>query len=396
MARIGRPAGRHFLRYTPAVFALIIALPAAAQEASPLGTLMSAASGGPRGVADMSTDVAAFAKAAYAVHIDLDRRELEFRHGDEILWSAPIGIGSGIHLVSDAGEWDFSTPPGDYRVEFKELDPVWITPDWFFLERNLPVPPWDDVSRRIPGGLGRAAIYFAPSLAIHGTAGPGVGVSHGCVRLLDRYVMRLYHNVEVGTPVVIVGGESAPNEARVVDLRDGYDASIAPSPPSPPPADPLRRSWRDSPTGALLLQLDEQLALPAAESRWDEVVGLLVQRGRDDDDEALTALLARSAELPSLRVEREWPTILAYAYRRSPVRTLEALGSLHSAQRDRAALLIASATVAQFGGDPDEPTLPWPTRRIPESMVTAGAMPGWNALRAAERSLRDSLLADIP
>src|SRR5690606_358254 len=113
----------------------------------------------------------------------------------------------------DDRDWDFSTPNGVFQVQFKERDPVWIAEDWYFIENGLPVPPPNDRSRYFPGGLGAAAVYFSRELAIHGTDKPellGQRVSHGCIRLSNADALRLYHNVQVGTEVVIVGGEDIP------------------------------------------------------------------------------------------------------------------------------------------------------------------------------------------
>src|SRR5690606_31429096 len=136
-----------------------------------------------------------------------------------------------------------------------ERNPVWIAPDWFYVENNLPIPPANDPSRYMTGTLGVAAIYISPSLAIHGTDRPeliGQRVSHGCIRLENRYAERLFRNVQVGTEVIIVGGEEARKNARVVDLREGYDPSLASKGGRPPPpADPVLERWKRMETSRL-------------------------------------------------------------------------------------------------------------------------------------------------
>jgi lipoprotein-anchoring transpeptidase ErfK/SrfK len=80
-----------------------------------------------------------------------------------------VGTGTGLRLEGPDGEWDFSTPDGIFHVQYKEESPVWMAPDWYFIENKLPVPPPNDAKRRFPGGLGAAAVYIGEGLAIHGT-----------------------------------------------------------------------------------------------------------------------------------------------------------------------------------------------------------------------------------
>ena len=46
------------------------------------------------------------AGGAYVL-VDLDRNRLRFMHGDEVLWEAPVGTGTGLRLKSEVGDWDF-------------------------------------------------------------------------------------------------------------------------------------------------------------------------------------------------------------------------------------------------------------------------------------------------
>jgi alpha-galactosidase len=81
-------------------------------------------------------------------------------------------------------------------------------PDWAFIERGMDprTIPLDDPRRREEGMLGTTAIYLEEDIAVHGTNSPellGQSVSHGCIRMTNEAVRRLYHEVEVGTPVII-------------------------------------------------------------------------------------------------------------------------------------------------------------------------------------------------
>jgi hypothetical protein len=198
--------------------------------------------------------------------------------------------------------------------------------------------------------------------------------------------------VQVGTAVILVDGEDVKKNARVVDLRRGYDPSLASTANRrPPPVDRVYQAWRRMETEKLLEVLDEQLELDAEESRWDEVAILLLERGKKDDDEALAGLFSRSGDLPSVEIEREWATLLVDAYRGAGFRTLEAIANLSLRDRRDAASLIVSASMTLFNGEFDAAGAPWPTRRIPRDLVPRGGMRGWDALAAAEREHRTSL-----
>jgi hypothetical protein len=334
-------------------------------------------------------------RGRYAVLIDLDENMLYFMQGEMTLWAAPVGTGTGMRVITNDNDWDFSTPTGRFQVKYKERDPIWIAPDWYFVENNLPVPSKNHPSRYMTGTLGAAAVYISPHLAIHGTDRPeliGQRVSHGCIRLENRYAKRLYHNVQVGTEVIIVGGEHVRENARVVDLRRGYDPSLAVRPARrTQAADQTYERWKAMDSDRLLRVLDQQLAGDLKESRWDEVAIMLLDRARTDDDEALAGLFARASDLPTAEIEREWATFLADAYRRSTVRTLEAMSELSLRQRRLAATLIVSAAVTLYNGDLEAPSVPWPTNRITPAMVPNDAGRGWEALVAAEREHRNRI-----
>lgn len=128
------------------------------------------------------------------------------------IWDAPVATGTGFRLQGGNREWHFVTPRGVFRIQRKELDPVWIKPEWAFVEAGQPVPPLHSPARRDSTMLGTTALYIGYELAIHGTSRPELvlhpdpderRVSHGCIRLTNEDARTLYHLVEVGTPVLI-------------------------------------------------------------------------------------------------------------------------------------------------------------------------------------------------
>ena len=144
--------------------------------------------------------------------IRLAENRLRLVDGRDVIWSAPVATGTGFRLEGTDGSWAFDTPRGVFRVERKEKDPVWIMPDWAFVEAGVPVPPPGSPARRREGMLGSTALYIGHELAIHGTNRPELvldpdpnarRVSHGCIRMTDEDARRLFHQVDVGTLVLI-------------------------------------------------------------------------------------------------------------------------------------------------------------------------------------------------
>jgi lipoprotein-anchoring transpeptidase ErfK/SrfK len=132
--------------------------------------------------------------------------------GDQAIWSAPAGTGTGFKLDSGDHQWKFSTPRGMMRVRRMEKDPLWEASDWHYIEKGQKPPAQNDPSRTMKGIMGSTAIYLGDGIAIHGTNQPDLlmnpdpakrRVSHGCIRLTNENVRELMHMVEVGTPVLI-------------------------------------------------------------------------------------------------------------------------------------------------------------------------------------------------
>ena len=196
--------------------------------------------------------------------ISIEERHLWYKLGGAILFTTQVATGSGKTLdkEDDASAWKFDTPRGRLVVQSKEEEPVWVPPDWHYVEqsrkrglglarlemgqtltasdgsiirvegtdvvRALPdgrrdvlqatdgreivvdgkllVPPVGTTQRRYEGVLGSYRLNMGNGYAIHGTNQPrtvGRAVSHGCVRLRNEDIAKLYAMVEVGTPVYI-------------------------------------------------------------------------------------------------------------------------------------------------------------------------------------------------
>ncbi len=333
----------------------------------------------------------ALARGGYAVVIDLDANRLHFAKGRRVLWSAPVGTGTGMRLENGRGEWDFSTPTGTFHVTYKDLEPDWIAPDWYFIENNLRVPPQNSDARRFPRGLGSAAVFIGQGLAIHGTDKPellGQRVSHGCIRLSNADALRLFHNVQVGTEIVIVGGRNLepappPRPSSSSARRSG-----------PPPRDPFIVELEGEDTYALLERLEDEMftavAARGASNKWHQVASVLLLRGaKQDDEDALSGLLSRVTEIGSGPLREEYATYLADAFNQGPLRTLEAMAGMDRDTRAAVARAIVESSLALYPGEPNSVSAPWPTRRAPRTAVRRGAQRAWDALQLAEGAYRE-------
>lgn len=196
--------------------------------------------------------------------ISISDRRLWYREEGEVLLTTSVATGSGKTLPKEQGDslWKFDTPRGRLVVESKEEKPLWVPPDWFYVEHahkkklklmhlqrgqaitqadgsvvkvvgadvvrqypdgrsrilkaseehdiviggRLLVPPLDTNQRRFDKVLGTHRLNLGHGYALHGTNHPdsvGQAVSHGCVRLKNEDIARLYQMVPVGTPVYL-------------------------------------------------------------------------------------------------------------------------------------------------------------------------------------------------
>jgi L,D-transpeptidase-like protein len=197
--------------------------------------------------------------------VSIAENHLWYKRGNEVLFEAPVATGSGKSLVSDASgqkQYKFDTPRGRLTVQAKDVNPEWVPPDWHFQEQankrglglahmdrgtvikqsdgsvvkvdgveivrqyadghevplsategheivvngNILIPPYGVNQRRYAGVLGTRRLELGDGYGIHGTNEPesiGHAASHGCVRLRNEDVEKLYDMVAVGTPVYI-------------------------------------------------------------------------------------------------------------------------------------------------------------------------------------------------
>jgi len=139
--------------------------------------------------------------------VDTENNRLTLRQGDKVLLNAIVGTGSRQFVEEETGRnWYFESPMGSLTVLGKERNPVWIRPDWSYVEENMPVPAEDDPDRIVREVLGKYALILGNGYKIHGTKYTdllGTHFTHGCVSVGDKDLEVLYRTVKIGTKVYI-------------------------------------------------------------------------------------------------------------------------------------------------------------------------------------------------
>lgn len=140
--------------------------------------------------------------------VDTARNHLYVKRQEEVVLDAIASTGSGTILAKPGDEnsqWVFDTPRGEFLVQSKLTNPVWVKPDWAFIEEGLMVPK-NPAERVEQGVLGEYALGFGKGYFIHGTLYTrllGKNVTHGCIRLNDDDLKSVYQFARVGTPIMI-------------------------------------------------------------------------------------------------------------------------------------------------------------------------------------------------
>jgi lipoprotein-anchoring transpeptidase ErfK/SrfK len=209
--------------------------------------------------------------------------KLWLRRGRETLIETVVSTGKGTTLVEGGRTMRFETPTGRFRILSKEENPVWVPPDWHFVEearkkggsvvrlapgqaidaetgnvvpekpsggvfsvfgsggktprrllrveggqvvevladgtkRALPagetiragkavvIPPVTSAQRRVEKVLGKYRLNIGNGYALHGTQAVdqlGRSVSHGCVRVAEKELEKIFAVAKVGDQVLI-------------------------------------------------------------------------------------------------------------------------------------------------------------------------------------------------
>ena len=216
-----------------------------------------------------------------AIIVSTAENRLYVRRNGETVFQAVCSTGKGTTLAVDGQTMVFDTPIGRFHVKSKDENPLWVPPDWHFVEEarkngmavvrlnpgdaidaasgkpvsNRPqgvwgwlgggsassgavlrvkgnnvvldiggtetplppgkniiaggvivIPPIDTLQRHYDKVLGHFRLELGDGYGIHGTDEPdklGQSVSHGCVRVGDADLEKLYAMANVGDEVII-------------------------------------------------------------------------------------------------------------------------------------------------------------------------------------------------
>jgi L,D-transpeptidase YbiS len=151
----------------------------------------------------------AAAVAPHEVYVTVDsyRNRLRIWKGGELLREAVCSTGSGVKLRDprNGKEWIFDTPQGELKILRKVKNPVWVKPDWAFVEEGFE-PPKSMRDRVDDFSLGSYGLYMRDGYIIHGTIFQtllGKRVTHGCIRLGDEDLEFAYQTIPVGARVFL-------------------------------------------------------------------------------------------------------------------------------------------------------------------------------------------------
>jgi len=139
--------------------------------------------------------------------VDTESNRLFIRQGEQILQTIVVSTGSRQLVKDETGrKWFFESPTGVLTVLGKERNPVWIRPDWSYVEENMPIPPKNDPDRIVRDVMGKYSLLLGNGYKIHGTTYKsllGTAVTHGCVSMDDDDLEMVYRSATIGTKVYI-------------------------------------------------------------------------------------------------------------------------------------------------------------------------------------------------
>jgi L,D-transpeptidase ErfK/SrfK len=145
--------------------------------------------------------------AGPVILVDSAANQISLVRNSKIEIQDKCSTGTGLELSDESGKrtWTFDTPRGYFKVIGKVTNPVWYRPDWAFIEEGTPIPK-NREERAVANVLGEYAISFGNGFFIHGTLYTrllGSSATHGCIRLGDDTLKKIYDIVQNGTPIWI-------------------------------------------------------------------------------------------------------------------------------------------------------------------------------------------------
>lgn len=209
-------------------------------------------------VANLQSEVASTDKVIedlqdtkFVITVSTAENKVYARRDGKLVFEAVCSTGKNETLRANGRTMVFRTPIGRFRIKSKETDPKWVPPDWHYIEQAqkwglrvarlnrgermgdlyvsgnnvystsgyaLPagkeivrggaviIPPIGTRQRQYEKVLGTHRLNLGDGYALHGTQQVrqlGQSVSHGCIRLHNDDISRLYSMASVGDEVII-------------------------------------------------------------------------------------------------------------------------------------------------------------------------------------------------
>ena len=208
-------------------------------------------------VESLQSEVASTEKAIEDLHdsnfvitVSTEENKVYARSHGQLVFEAVCSTGKNETLRSGGRTMVFRTPIGRFRIKSKEENPMWVPPDWHYIEQAqkeglgvvrlergqniggvsvsgnevlvdgyptdheqliirggaVVIPPIGTRARQFPDVLGTHRLNLGDGYALHGTQAVrqlGQSVSHGCVRLHNDDIARLFEMASVGDEVII-------------------------------------------------------------------------------------------------------------------------------------------------------------------------------------------------
>ena len=186
----------------------------------------------------------------FIITVSTAENKVYARRNGELVFEAVCSTGKNTELNVGGRTMVFRTPIGRFKILSKEENPLWVPPDWHYVEQArkqgldvvrlnrgdcisdvcaqggdvyasgmkvdpgslivrggaVIIPPVGTSARAVPDVLGNYRLNLGDGYALHGTqevSKLGQNVSHGCVRLDNKDIERLFQMANVGDEVVI-------------------------------------------------------------------------------------------------------------------------------------------------------------------------------------------------
>ncbi|HKR62111.1 MAG TPA: L,D-transpeptidase [Thermoanaerobaculia bacterium] len=187
----------------------------------------------------------------FVITVSTAENKVYARQHGQLVFEATCSTGKNTTLDVGGQTVVFRTPIGKFHIQSKEENPMWVPPDWHFIEEArkngmgvvrlqrgqriddlyvsgdevysssgyplqpgelivrggaVVIPPVGTRQRAFPDVLGTRRLNLGDGYALHGTQAVsqlGRNVSHGCVRLHNDDIARLYDMAHVGDEVII-------------------------------------------------------------------------------------------------------------------------------------------------------------------------------------------------